>query len=61
MEVSELSRVQGDLVFKGKIMGSMPVSGVIKPSQVRALLKMLNWRLFIFLVTMPFRKDKHES
>ena len=57
MEVSELKRVGNSVVFKGKIMGSMPVSGVVKPSQVRALFKMLDFRLILFLLTLPFRVD----
>jgi hypothetical protein len=57
IEVQGLSRSGNNVVFKGKIMGAMPVSGVVRPSQVRVLLKMLGWRMIVFLVTLPFRKD----
>jgi hypothetical protein len=58
MEVQKLWREDGNLVFKGKIMGTMPVTAVVKPSQARALFKLLDWRTLLFLVTLLFRRDR---
>lgn len=58
MEVQKLWSEGGNLVFKGKIMGSMPVTAVVKPSQARALLKLLDWRTLLFLLTLLFRRDR---
>jgi hypothetical protein len=57
MEVQQLWRDGNNLVFKGKIMGAMPVTAVVKPTQARALLKLLDWRTGFFLLTLPFRRD----
>jgi hypothetical protein len=57
MEVQKLWREGSNLVFKGKIMGAMPVTAVVKPSQARALVKLLNWRTRLFLLTLLFRRD----
>ena len=58
MEVQKLWREEGNLVFKGRIMGTMPVTAVVKPSQARALFKLLDWRTLLFLVTLLFRRDR---
>jgi hypothetical protein len=57
MEVQGIFRQGNNLQFKGKIMGAMPMSGIVTPSQARALLKMLDWRTALFLMTLPFRKE----
>ena len=57
MEVQQLWKDGNNLVFKGKIMGAMPVTAVVKPAQARALLKLLDWRTRFFLLTLLFRRD----
>jgi hypothetical protein len=57
MEIEQFSHEGGQLQFKGKIMGAMPVTGVVVPSQIRAFLKMTGPRLWFFLLTLPFRRD----
>jgi hypothetical protein len=57
MEIEQFSRNGGQLQFKGKIMGAMPITGVVLPSQARAFLKMLGPKMWFFLLTLPFRRD----
>ncbi len=56
MTVSKLERDGNNLVIRGKIYGSMPLTATLQPQEVRNLLKLLSPRLFLFLVTMLFRR-----
>ena len=55
MEVSSLKRDGDNVVVKGTILGSMPVTCVLTPSEGRKLFKLLNPKLFFFLATFLFR------
>jgi hypothetical protein len=57
MEIERFSPDGGQLLFKGRIMGAMPITGVLLPSQARAFLRMLGFRTLLFLMTLPFRRD----
>lgn len=57
MEIEQFSHEDGQLQFKGRIMGTMPITGVLVPSQARAFLKMVGFKTFLFLITLPFRRD----
>ncbi len=56
MEVSRIERKGDDLVIKGKVFGTMPMSATLTPENARAALKLLTPRLVLFLITLPFRK-----
>lgn len=56
MAVSKLERDGNNLVIRGKIYGSMPLTARITPQEIRNLLKLLTPRLLLFLVTLPFRR-----
>jgi hypothetical protein len=56
MQVSKIERKGTDLVLKGKVFGTMPMSATLTPEQARAALKPLSPRLVLFLLTLPFRK-----
>jgi hypothetical protein len=58
MQVSRIERKGNDLVLKGKVYGTMPMSATLTPEQARAALKLLSPRLILFLLTLPFRKSK---
>jgi len=58
MQVSRIERDGSDLVLKGKVFGTMPMSATLTPGQARAFLKLLTPRLAWFLLTLPFRKGK---
>jgi hypothetical protein len=56
MTVSALERDGNDLVIKGKVFGTMPMTARLTPGQARAALKLLDLRTMLFLLTLPFRK-----
>ncbi len=56
MTVSALERDGGDLVIKGKVFGTMPMTARLTPGQARAALKLLNLRTILFIATLPFRR-----
>ena len=58
MKVTSLSREGSHLVIKGRIFGSMPLTAKLRPEEVRAALKLMDFRTLLFLVTMIFRKGK---
>ncbi len=57
MEIEEFSRDGNTLRFRGKIMGAMPITAVVTPSQVRQMLKGIGIALLLFAASMIFRKD----
>jgi hypothetical protein len=56
MQVNALERDGNLLVIKGKIMGAMPMTAKLSPSEFRKGFGLLNFRLFFFLLTFPFRR-----
>ena len=58
MQVSAIERKGDDLVLKGKVFGTMPMSATLTPDQARAFVKLLTPALVWFLLTLPFRKGK---
>ena len=56
MQVARIERDGNDLVLKGKVFGTMPMSARLRPSEARAALKLLTPGLIWFLLTLPFRK-----
>ena len=55
MEISALERDGNELVVKAKVLGTMPMTARLTPQQCRRGLKLLNWKLALFLLTLPFR------
>ena len=58
MEVQSLEPEGDDLVIKGKVFGAMPLTARLRPSETRNLLKLINPGLFLFLITLPFRRSR---
>ena len=56
MQISALERDGNQLVLRGKVFGSMPITAKITPQEGRNGLKLLNLRLAVFLLTFLFRK-----
>ncbi len=56
MTISRIERKGSDLILKGKVFGTMPMSARLTPEEARAALKLLDFRLVLFLLTLPFRK-----
>ena len=56
MQITSLESEDGKLVMKGKVFGSMPLTAKLTGTEARNALKLLNFRLVIFLLTFLFRK-----
>jgi hypothetical protein len=56
MTVSALERDGADLVIKGKVFGTMPMTARLTPEQARAAFKLLNLRTILFILTLLFRR-----
>ena len=56
MTVRKIEREGGNLVIRGKIFGAMPMVAKLTPAEARAALKLLDFRTFLFLLTLLFRK-----
>ena len=56
MQVSKIERRGDDLVLKGKVYGTMPMTATLSPEEARAFLKLLTPKLALFILTLPFRK-----
>ena len=58
MQISAIERDGDQLVIKGKVFGAMPMTAKLRPAEARAGLKMLNLKLILFLLTLPFRRAR---
>jgi len=56
MVVTALEREGSTLVIKGKLFGTMPLTARLRPAEARKAFGLLNWRLFLFVLTLPFRR-----
>ena len=56
MQISSLERDGSTLLIKGKVFGSMPMTAKLTPQEGRNALKLLNFRLALFLLTFLFRR-----
>jgi len=56
MQITSLEREGGKLVMKGKVFGSMPLTAKLTGAEARNALKLLNFKLVLFLLTFLFRK-----
>lgn len=57
MAINTLDKDGNVLIIKGKIFGTMPLTAKLYPEDARAFLKMLNFKLAWFLLTLPFRSS----
>lgn len=56
MEVTSLKREGNNIIVKGSILGSMPVTCMLTPAEGRKLFKLLSPKMLLFLVGFLFRK-----
>ena len=61
MEIHAFERVDNELLVKGKVFGTMPITARLTPEQTRKGLSMLSLKLLWFLLTLPFRRSAHGS
>ncbi len=55
MDVSAIERDGNDLVIKGKVFGAMPMTARLRPAEAKKALKLIDLKLALFIVTLPFR------
>lgn len=58
MDVRGLVQEGNNLVIDGRIMGALPIRAVLTPDQARAALKLINFKTFLFLLTILFRRGR---
>lgn len=56
MQVTKVERQGDNLVFKGKVFGTMPMAATLTPEEARNFRKLLTPKLAWFILTLPFRK-----
>jgi hypothetical protein len=56
--ISVIERDGRELVLRGKIFGTMPMTARVRPEEARQALKLLSWRTFLFLMSLPFRRAR---
>jgi hypothetical protein len=56
MEVSSLERSGNDVLIKGKVFGTMPMTARLTPAEARKGLSLLSLRLVWFLLTLLVRR-----
>lgn len=55
MEVTNFKRVGSHLVINGNILGAMPVTCLLTPSETRSALKQLGFGNLLFVISLLFR------
>jgi hypothetical protein len=56
MQISAIEREGSDLLIKGKVFGTMPMTARLTPSEARQGLKLLRFRTLLFVLSMLFRR-----
>ena len=56
MAIRKITGEDGQLVIRGKIFGAMPMVAKLTPAEARAALRLIDFRTFLFLLTLPFRR-----
>lgn len=56
MAIRKLERDGNTLVIRGKIFGAMPMVAKLTPAEARAALKLIDFKTFVFLLTMLLRR-----
>lgn len=57
MQISAIERSGNELLVKGKVFGTMPVTARLKPGEARKGLRMLGLPLVLFLLTFLLRRN----
>jgi hypothetical protein len=55
MEIEALERSGNELLIKGKVFGAMPMTARLTPSEARKGLRLVNFKLALFLLTFLLR------
>lgn len=55
MEISAIERKGNELILKGKVFGAIPLVARLKPAEARKGLKLLSFKLVLFLLGFLLR------
>ena len=58
MVISAIERDGAELVLRGKIFGTLPMSARLTPEEARRGLKLLGWRTGLFVLSLPWRRTR---
>jgi len=56
--ISAIERDGAELVLRGKILGTLPMSARVTPEEARRGLKLLGWRTALFVLSLPWRRTR---
>jgi hypothetical protein len=56
--ISAIERDGAELVLRGKIFGTLPMSARLRPEEARSGLKLLGWRTALFALSLPWRRSR---
>jgi len=57
MDVTAIERNDNQLVVKGKIFQSMPMTAKLRPEEARKGMGMMSFPTWLFLLSLPFRRS----
>jgi hypothetical protein len=58
LRIESIERDGNQLLIRGRAFGAMPLTARLRPEEARKGLKLLNARLALFLLTLPFRRAR---
>jgi len=58
MRIESLEPKDGELLIRGKVFGTMPITAALRPQEARSAFRLINWRLALFLLTFLFRRGR---
>ena len=58
MTVNKIEALDGVVVIKGKVFGTMPIVAVLRPEEARAALQMVSWKVAWTMFAMLFKRTK---
>jgi hypothetical protein len=61
MSIGSLDADGSELVIRGKIFGTMPITAKLRPEEVRAAFRLLNWKTLFLVLTLCFRRSVGKS
>jgi hypothetical protein len=57
MQINAIERDGNELLIRGKVFGTMPMTARLRPSEARKGLRLLGFRVAWLLLTLVFRRD----
>jgi hypothetical protein len=55
MQVLSVEPAGNELLIRGRIFGAMPIVAKLRPEEARAAFRLMGFRSWVFLLTLPFR------